>query len=52
MNLAELIRRRIDPIGGIELTIAPREPVRSPPAFDEQAEESTNLKEEGLEPQR
>jgi plasmid stability protein len=30
-NLAELIRRRIDPVGGVELSLPPREPVRRPP---------------------
>jgi plasmid stability protein len=30
-NLAESIRRRVAPLGGIELAIAPREPVRRPP---------------------
>ena len=30
-NLAELIRRRIAPAGGVELSIPPREPVRRPP---------------------
>ena len=30
-NLAELIRRRIAPTGGIELSLPPREPVRRPP---------------------
>jgi plasmid stability protein len=32
-NLAESIRRRIAPVGGIELTIPSREPVRRPPRF-------------------
>jgi plasmid stability protein len=32
-NLAESIRLRIAPVGGIELTIPPREPVRRPPRF-------------------
>jgi plasmid stability protein len=30
-NLAESIRRRIAPIGGVELSLPPREPVRRPP---------------------
>jgi len=30
-NLAESIRRRMAPVGGIELSIPPREPVRKPP---------------------
>ena len=30
-NLAESIRRRMAPVGGIELSIPPREPVRRPP---------------------
>ena len=32
-NLAESIRLRIAPVGGIELTIPQREPVRRPPRF-------------------
>jgi plasmid stability protein len=31
LNLAESIRRRIAPIGGVELALPPREPVRRPP---------------------
>jgi antitoxin FitA len=31
-NLAEAIRRRFVPLGGIELRLPPREPVREPPA--------------------
>ena len=30
-NLAESIRRRMAPVGGIELSVPPREPVRKPP---------------------
>jgi plasmid stability protein len=30
-NLAESIRRRIAPTGGVELSLPPREPVRRPP---------------------
>jgi len=30
-NLAELIRHRIAPVGGVELSLPPREPVRRPP---------------------
>jgi plasmid stability protein len=30
-NLAETIRRRIAPAGGVELSLPPREPVRRPP---------------------
>jgi plasmid stability protein len=30
-NLAESIRKHIDPIGGVELVLPPREPVRRPP---------------------
>lgn len=33
-NLAEAIRKRIAPFGGVELNIPPREPVREPPRFD------------------
>lgn len=30
-NLAEAIRRRFRPIGGVKLRLAPREPMREPP---------------------
>jgi len=33
LNLAESIRRLVEPFGGVELEIAPREPVREPPDF-------------------
>jgi antitoxin FitA len=33
-NLAESIRRYIEPFGGVELPIPPREPVRRSPGFD------------------
>jgi len=33
-NLAELIRKRFAPLGGVELEIPPREPMREPPRFD------------------
>jgi plasmid stability protein len=33
MNLVEFIRARIEPLGGVDLPIAPREPVREPPDF-------------------
>jgi antitoxin FitA len=33
LNLAESIRRRVRKFGGVELTIAPREPLREPPDF-------------------
>ena len=33
-NLFESIRRRIEPLGGVELEIAPREPMRDPPTFE------------------
>ncbi len=32
-NLAEAIRRRFAPLGGVELDIPPREPMREPPDF-------------------
>ena len=32
-NLAESIRRRIEPLGGVELAIPPRQVVRRPPEF-------------------
>ncbi len=33
LNLVESIRRWVEPLGGVELEIAPREPVRDPPDF-------------------
>jgi len=33
LNLAEAIRRRFAPLGGVELELPPREPVREPPDF-------------------
>lgn len=33
INMAQLIRRRIEPLGGVELAIPPREPMRTPPKF-------------------
>ena len=32
-NLAESIRKLIEPLGGVELEIPPRQPVRKPPKF-------------------
>jgi antitoxin FitA len=34
LNLVEAIRSRIAPLGGVELEIPPREPVRPPPDFE------------------
>ena len=34
-NLAETIRRRFAPLGGVDLPEIPREPAREPPKFDE-----------------
>jgi plasmid stability protein len=34
LNLAESIRRRFAPLGGVELELPPREPVREPPDFE------------------
>ena len=34
VNLAEAIRRRCAPLGGVELELPPREPARAPPRFD------------------
>lgn len=31
LNLAQAIRRHIDPVGGLELALPSREPVRQPP---------------------
>ena len=33
-NLADAIRAIVEPIGGIELDLAPRQPVREPPKFE------------------
>ena len=33
INLAEAIRRRFAPLGGVELDLPAREPTREPPAF-------------------
>lgn len=33
LNLAESIRRRIERLGGVELVLPPRQPVRRPPKF-------------------
>jgi plasmid stability protein len=33
LNLAESIRRLVAPFGGVDLEIAPREPMREPPDF-------------------
>jgi plasmid stability protein len=33
-NLYERIRARVDPLGGIDLELPPREPTRDPPRFD------------------
>jgi plasmid stability protein len=33
-SLVETIRARIEPLGGVDLDIAPREPLREPPAID------------------
>ncbi len=33
-NLAERIRARFEPFGGVELELPPREPVRPPPRFE------------------
>jgi plasmid stability protein len=32
-NLADTIRRRIEPLGGVELSVLPRGPMREPPDF-------------------
>jgi hypothetical protein len=34
LNLAESIRRSIDPLGGVELVFPPREAVRRPPKLE------------------
>lgn len=33
-NLFERIRRRFDPLGGVDLELPPRAPAREPPRFD------------------
>ena len=33
-NLAAAIRARVAPLGGVELDVPPREPMREPPEFD------------------
>ena len=33
-NLAEAIRAIVEPLGGVELDIPPRSPVRKPPRFE------------------
>jgi plasmid stability protein len=33
LNLFESIRRRIEPLGGVELKTLPRRPIRRPPKF-------------------
>ena len=34
LNLADAIRRRFAPFGGVELEIPPRTPMREPPTFE------------------
>jgi plasmid stability protein len=34
-NLAAAIRARVAPLGGVDLGLPPREPMRDPPAFDQ-----------------
>lgn len=34
-NLAAAIRARVAPLGGVDLDLPPREPMRDPPAFDQ-----------------
>lgn len=34
VGLAQVIRARFAPLGGVELDIPPREPMRDPPSFD------------------
>ena len=34
LNLADAIRRRFAPFGGVELELPPRQPVREPPTFE------------------
>jgi len=34
-NLADIVRRRFAPLGGVELKLPPRDPIRKPPDFAE-----------------
>ena len=34
VNLVTAIRRRVTPLGGVDLELPPREPQREPPQFD------------------
>ncbi len=34
LNLAEAMRRYVEPFGGIDLKLPKREPIRKPPSFD------------------
>ena len=34
-NLASSIRARFEPLGGVELELPPREPIREPPQLDQ-----------------
>jgi antitoxin FitA len=34
-NLADIVRRRFAPLGGVELELPPRDPIREPPDFSE-----------------
>jgi antitoxin FitA len=34
VNLADAIRRRFQPLGGVDLQLPEREPMRDPPTFD------------------
>ena len=34
LNLYDLIRARVEPLGGVELELPPRHPVREPPTFE------------------
>ena len=35
LNLADIVRRRFAPLGGVELELPPRDPIRKPPDFSE-----------------
>ena len=35
LNLADSIRRRVEPLGGVDLTLPSREPTRKPPELTE-----------------
>ena len=49
-NLARAIRARIEPLGGVDLELPPREPMREPPDFDRRSGGVARDDRRGLEP--